>query len=74
MSGSSRRKTVQHHHGTVGLRYIGNGAALPDVPARDLTAKEASDCGYDWLIASGLYMVDEAATPAPEVPPAESEK
>lgn len=48
----------------IDLHYIGNGAALPDVPARDLTAAEtAGDLSHDAdvvydraaLLASGLY-------------------
>lgn len=38
-----------------GLRYVGNGAALPDVPARDLSAEEVADYDRKALIASGLY-------------------
>lgn len=38
------------------LRYIGDGAFLPGVPARDLTAEEVeASGGADALIASGLY-------------------
>ena len=38
-----------------GLTYIGKGAFLPDVPARDLTAEEVSQFGKDTLLKSGLY-------------------
>lgn len=37
------------------LRYIGDGSALDNVPARDLTADEASAYDRDALLASGLY-------------------
>ncbi len=47
------------------LRYIGKGAWIPGIPARDLTAEEAENYakhyefqgkrGVDGLIASGLY-------------------
>jgi len=40
MSSTRGGKAVQHRDGAVGLRYIGNGAALPDVPARDLGEPE----------------------------------
>ncbi len=47
------------------LRYIGNGAWIPGIPARDLKAEEAEiyakryefqgKHGVDGLLASGLY-------------------
>jgi len=37
------------------LQYIGDGSALHDVPARDLTELEAKTAGVDRLIATGLY-------------------
>jgi hypothetical protein len=40
---------------TVALRYVGAGAALPDVPARDLFADEIGDYDRKALLASGLY-------------------
>lgn len=39
----------------VALRYVGAGAALPDMPARDLYDDEISDYDRKALIASGLY-------------------
>ena len=45
-----------------GLRYIGAGAAMLDVPARDLSAEEAAQLDVAALLASGLY------EPAPEAP------
>lgn len=55
------------------LRYVGPGAFLPDVPARDLTADEvaALDVGgvatVAALLASGLYApVPAPAAPAPQ--------
>lgn len=38
-----------------GLRYIGDGAALPNVPARHLSADEADQLDRAALLASGLY-------------------
>ena len=38
------------------LRYVGNGAGLPDVPARDLSDDEVKDLGGEAiLLKSGLY-------------------
>ena len=46
------------------LKYIGKGAFLPDVPARDLSAEEVSKYAVVWLISSGLYdFVDEKPAP-----------
>ena len=39
----------------VTLRYVGAGAALPDVPARDLFEDDIGDYDRKALIASGLY-------------------
>jgi hypothetical protein len=36
-------------------RYIGDGAALAGVPARDLTEKEAQEYGVRLLLSRGLY-------------------
>lgn len=40
------------------LKYVGNGAALPDVPARDLSDIDLAERGLsgDVLVASGLYI------------------
>jgi len=37
------------------LKYVGNGAALPGVPARDLTEEETHLHGKRRLVKSGLY-------------------
>lgn len=38
------------------LKYIGNGAFIPGVPARDLTADEVKQYGGEKvLLASGIY-------------------
>lgn len=37
------------------VRYVGKGAWLVGVPARDLSADEVKRFGLDELIASGLY-------------------
>lgn len=49
------------------LRYVGAGAALLDVPARDLTAEESAEFDVATLLASGLY------EPAHEAPAQEGE-
>ena len=41
--------------GTVVYKYIGNGASLAGVPARDLTEKEALEFDVKRLLGSGLY-------------------
>lgn len=71
MPTSSRRKALRHHDGAVGLRYVGQGAALPDVPARDLSAEEITEletrkvASAEFLIACGLYEpTDEAVESA----------
>lgn len=38
-----------------GLIYIGRGAFLPGIPARDLSADEVELHGEDALLATGLY-------------------
>lgn len=38
-----------------GLKYVGKGAFLVGVPARDLSAEEAKKYGVKRLLASGLY-------------------
>lgn len=46
------------------LKYIGEGRALPDVPARDLTDEEVERCGgADFLLSlvPRLYEQDKAA-------------
>jgi len=44
------------------LKYVGNGASLPDVPARDLTVEEAGKYSEKFLLLSGLYV---SVKPAP---------
>jgi hypothetical protein len=58
------------------LKYIGGGAWLPLVPARDLTEEEAKACGVDYLLKSGLYQVVEipAEKPAEKARPEKKEK
>lgn len=46
------------------LRYIGGGAFVPDVPARDLTADDLAERDRKALIKSGLY--EPVSTPAKE--------
>lgn len=41
------------------LKYIGDGAALPEVPARDLSEAEVEQFGKEFLLASGLYAEPE---------------
>lgn len=55
------------------LKYIGEGAYLQGVPARDLTDAEASEFGgEEALAASGLYIgaagPDEGAIAVPMAP------
>ncbi len=38
------------------VNYVGKGAWLIGVPARDLSASEVKHYGQDKLIASGLYV------------------
>jgi hypothetical protein len=42
------------------LIYIGNGAAFPDIPARDLTEEECRKLDVQFLIQSGLYKSAES--------------
>ena len=42
------------------LKYIGNGAFLVEVPARDLSAKEVRKHGRQRLLESGLYAEPKA--------------
>lgn len=39
-----------------GLIYVGKGAFLENVPARDLSADEVEHFGRDALLKSGLYV------------------
>ena len=55
MSSTKKPKTPQ------ALRYIGEGRALLDVPARDLSAAEAAQHDQAALLASGLYEVAPVA-------------
>ena len=41
-------------------KYIGDGASLTNVPARDLTETEAQAFGVKFILASGLYRKDAA--------------
>jgi len=53
------------------LRYVGGGAFLPGVPARDLTEEEAKELGRKKLVASGLYEDTEKTpplAPSPDTP------
>lgn len=42
------------------LIYIGDGSALPDVPARDLTDEECKKYDVAFLVESGLYKPAES--------------
>jgi hypothetical protein len=42
--------------GKVEYRYIGNGASLSGIPARDLTEVEALEYGVKLLLSSRLYV------------------
>jgi hypothetical protein len=50
------------------LKYVGQGAFLSGVPARDLSADEAKEYGEARLIKSGLYKKSEPAGEAPPKP------
>lgn len=45
------------------LKYVGNGANLAGVPARDLTYEEAKQHGEENLLRSGLYERATAVKP-----------
>lgn len=61
-----------------GLRYIGDGTAIDNVPARDLAQADINTIADDWeqdpgvvcraLIASGLYAAAPANDTADEPP------
>lgn len=53
------------------LIYIGKGAYLPNIPARDLTSEEVSRFGKKLLLDSGLYA--EPSTPKTKASNKESE-
>lgn len=45
-------------HRNIQLKYIGRGAFLPNVPARDLTKEEVDQHGgATYLIGTGLYVL-----------------
>ena len=46
------------------LRYIGDGAFLPGVPARDLTEAEVKQYALADLLSSGLYEEIKSQEPA----------
>jgi len=50
------------------LIYIGDGAWLAGVPARDLTAADIEACGRsaDELIESGVYRAETLTLPLPK--------
>jgi hypothetical protein len=37
------------------MKYIGNGAFIPGIPARDLSDEEVKEYGRKTLLDSGLY-------------------
>jgi hypothetical protein len=41
------------------MRYIGEGAFAPGIPARDLTDAEVNEFGKETLLATGLYVEAE---------------
>lgn len=48
------------------LRYIGDGSALDNVPARDLRAEEVAALDWQSLLASGLYALPEPSDTTPQ--------
>jgi hypothetical protein len=47
-------------------QYVGNGASLASIPARDLTEAEAQLVGVARLLQSGLYKKMTEAVRAPD--------
>ena len=47
-------------------RYIGDGASLALIPARDLSESEAQAIGIKLLLASGLYRKESAPDEKPK--------
>lgn len=45
------------------LRYIGNGRALPDVPARDLTDEEVAQHGEEFLLSIKPPLYEQVKAP-----------
>jgi len=41
------------------MKYSGNGAFLPGIPARDLTDEEVEQYGLKVLLKSGLYVEEK---------------
>lgn len=51
-----------------GLKYIGDGASIIGVPARDLTGAEVGQYGKRYLLSTGLYReyeIKKAYVPKP---------
>lgn len=58
----------------MGMKYIGAGAFVPNIPARDLSDAEVLEYGKDTLLATGLYVEGEAAkTPEAQKPKGKKE-
>jgi hypothetical protein len=54
------------------LQYVGNGAWIRGIPARDLSADEVARLDSAALIGSGLYTEAASAPAADEEPSADS--
>lgn len=54
----------------MGMKYIGAGAFVPNIPARDLSDAEVLEHGKDVLLATGLY-VEEGSANAADAPKAQ---
>lgn len=48
----------------IGLLYVGEGAFVPGVPARNLTNDEVAQHGKEALLATGLYREPSDSKPA----------
>lgn len=47
---------MENTRGSDGLKYVGDGTQLGNVPTRDLTAEEVEHYNRAWLLNSGLYV------------------
>ena len=56
------------------MKYIGDGAFVPNIPARDLTDAEVIEYGKEALIATGLYVETSAPAKAKAPQPKETKE
>lgn len=55
------------------LRYIGQGAAIVGIPARNLTDEEVKRFGKSRLLKTGLYVQVRASRPKEDEPEQEEQ-